>query len=109
MSPLNPRIKGALGLLEGFTWLVGLLQLGHLRGDEFSALLLGTVTVHLLGCCQLLQLLEVILRQGEEMLSAFSQKTIGNLPVLSSIIFSTSSFKPQRSPYSSPIPQDDRV
>lgn len=36
--------KGAL------TWLVGVLQLSHLRCDEFSAFLLGTITVDFLRC-----------------------------------------------------------
>lgn len=57
-----PSLPTGLGK-EALTWLVGVLQLCHLRGDELRALLLGTV---LLSCRQLLQLLEVVLGQGQE-------------------------------------------
>ena len=68
-DPASPRFPSGPGpgcaAKGALTWLVGVLQLRHLRCDEFSAFLLGTVAVDFLRCRQLLQLLEVVLRRGE--------------------------------------------
>ena len=62
------------------TWLVGVLQLGHLRCDELGTLLFWAVTLHFFSSWQFLQFFKVILPREKTVSVAASTAHGRSLP-----------------------------